>query len=69
MPRPESGPDDRGRSGRGRDLGRGNCRRRRGRGKETGVNEVEQTLLFAATGIVLLGTLIVFVWQYFRNRD
>ena len=29
----------------------------------------EQTLLFAATGIVLVGTLIVFVWQYIRmNR-
>lgn len=33
------------------------------------MNEFEQQLLFAATGIVLLGTLIVFVWQYFRNRD
>ncbi len=32
------------------------------------MNEFEQTLLFAATGIVLLGTLIVFVWQYFRGR-
>ena len=26
------------------------------------------TLLFAATGIVLLGSLIVFVWQYLRNN-
>ncbi len=32
------------------------------------MNEFEQTLLFAATGIVLLGTLIVFVWQYVRGR-
>jgi hypothetical protein len=32
------------------------------------VNEFDQTLLFAATGIVLLGTVIVFAWQYFRGR-
>ena len=32
------------------------------------MNEFDQTLLFAATGIVLLGTLIVFAWQYFRGR-
>jgi hypothetical protein len=32
------------------------------------MTEFEQTLLFAATGIVLLGTLIVFVWQYLRGR-
>ena len=32
------------------------------------MNEFEQTLLFAATGIVLVGTLIVFVWQYLRNN-
>jgi hypothetical protein len=32
------------------------------------VSAFEQTLLFAATGIVLVGTLIVFVWQYFRGR-
>jgi len=32
------------------------------------VSEFDQTLLFAATGIVLVGTLIVFVWQYFRGR-
>ena len=32
------------------------------------MSEFEQTLLFAATGIVLVGTLIVFVWQYFRNN-
>ena len=33
------------------------------------MSSAEQTLLFAATGIVLLGSLIVFVWQYFRNKD
>ena len=32
------------------------------------MTDTEQTLLFAATGIVLLGTLIVFAWQYFRGR-
>ena len=32
------------------------------------MSEFDQTLLFAATGIVLVGTLIVFVWQYFRGR-
>jgi hypothetical protein len=32
------------------------------------MTEFEQTLLFAATAIVLLGTLIVFVWQYVRNN-
>jgi hypothetical protein len=32
------------------------------------MSSAEQTLLFAATGIVLLGTLIVFVWQYLRGR-
>ena len=33
------------------------------------MTEFEQTLLFASTAIVLLGTLIVFAWQYFRmNR-
>ena len=32
------------------------------------MSALEQTLLYAATGIVLLGTLIVFVWQYFRNN-
>jgi hypothetical protein len=43
-------------------------RRDRHRRKEAGMSSAEQTLLFAATGIVLLGTLIVFVWQYFRGR-
>jgi hypothetical protein len=33
------------------------------------VSEFDQALLFAATGIVLVGTLIVFAWQFFRNRD
>ena len=32
------------------------------------MTEFEQTLLFAATGIVLVGTLIVFAWQFFRGR-
>ena len=33
------------------------------------MTELEQTLLFAVTGVVLVGTLIVFVWQYIRmNR-
>ena len=32
------------------------------------MNSFEQTLLFAATAIVLVGTLIVFIWQYFRNN-
>jgi len=32
------------------------------------VNEFEQTLLFAATGLVLVSTLVVFAVQYFRGR-
>ena len=32
------------------------------------MTELEQNLLFAVTGIILLGTLIVFVWQYLRDR-
>ena len=33
------------------------------------MTEFEQSLLFASTAIVLVGTLIVFVWQYIRmNR-
>jgi predicted negative regulator of RcsB-dependent stress response len=32
------------------------------------MNQWEQTLLFAVTAIVLLGTLILFVWQYLRNN-
>ncbi|NII69210.1 hypothetical protein FHS08_001052 [Microbacterium ulmi] len=32
------------------------------------MSEFEQTLLFGATGVVLVGTLIVFVIQYIRNR-
>ena len=32
------------------------------------MSEFEQTLLFAVTGIVLLGTLIVFVWQWLKGR-
>lgn len=33
------------------------------------MNEFDQTLLFAATGVVLVGTIIALVWQYMRNRD
>jgi hypothetical protein len=29
---------------------------------------MEQTLLLAVTGVILVGTLIVFVWQYLRNN-
>ena len=33
------------------------------------MSQFEQNLLYAATGVVLTGTLIVFVWQYLRmNR-
>ena len=32
------------------------------------MSEFEQNLLFAATAVVLVGTLIVFVWQYFRSN-
>jgi hypothetical protein len=32
------------------------------------VNSFEQTLLFASTAIILVGTLTVFIWQYFRGR-
>lgn len=32
------------------------------------MNEFEQTLLLASTGVLILGTLIVFVWQYVRGR-
>lgn len=32
------------------------------------MTEFEQNLLFAATAIVLVGTLIVLVWQWRRNR-
>ncbi len=31
------------------------------------MNEFEQTLLFAATGVVLVGTIIVLVVQYLRR--
>jgi hypothetical protein len=33
------------------------------------VNSFEQTLLFAATGVVLVGTLVVLVWQMLRRKD
>jgi len=32
------------------------------------VTDLEQNLLFAVSAIVLVGTLIVFVWQYFRSN-
>lgn len=32
------------------------------------MNGFEQTLLFAVTAIILAGTLVVFVVQYFRNH-
>ena len=32
------------------------------------MNEFEQTLLFAATGVVIVGTLVVFVVRFFRDR-
>lgn len=31
------------------------------------MNDVEQNLLFASTTVILLGTLVVFVVQYFRR--
>lgn len=33
------------------------------------ISPFEQTLLFAVTGIILLGTLIAVVWQWFRGRN
>ncbi len=32
------------------------------------MTEFEQTLLFAATGVVLVGTMVAFAIQYFRGR-
>ncbi len=32
------------------------------------MNEFEQTMLFATTTVILLGTLIVFAVQFFRGR-
>ena len=32
------------------------------------MNATEQTLLFASTGVVLVGTLVVFVVQFIRGR-
>lgn len=32
------------------------------------MNATEQTLLFASTGVVLAGTLVVFVVQFIRGR-
>jgi hypothetical protein len=33
------------------------------------MNEFEQTLLFAATGVVLVSTIVVFAVRYFRDRN
>lgn len=32
------------------------------------ISEFEQTLLFATTGIIITGTLVVFVVRFFRGR-
>jgi len=32
------------------------------------VNELEQNLLFATSAIVISGTLVVLVWQWWRSR-
>ncbi len=32
------------------------------------MSEFDQTLLLASSAVVLLGTLVVFVWQYVRSR-
>lgn len=33
------------------------------------MTEFEQNLLFASTGVVLVGTLVVFIVQYIRGRS
>ncbi len=33
------------------------------------MNAFEQTLLFASTGVILVGTLVVFLVQWLRDRD
>ena len=33
------------------------------------VSDVEQNLLFAVSAVILLGTLVVFVWQCLRSRN
>ncbi len=32
------------------------------------MSDFEQTLLFASTTLILVGTLVAFAVQYFRNR-
>ena len=32
------------------------------------ISETEQTLLLAVSGIIVLGTLVVLVWQLWRGR-
>jgi len=36
--------------------------------QDVGMTEIEQTLLYATTGIILLGTLVVFIMQIVRRR-
>ncbi len=33
------------------------------------MNDLEQTILLAATAVVLAGTLVAFIVQYLRRRD
>lgn len=33
------------------------------------IGAFEQNILFGLAVIVLVGTLVVFVWQWWRNRD
>lgn len=32
------------------------------------ISETEQTLLLAVSGVIVLGTLVVLVWQLWRGR-
>ncbi len=32
------------------------------------MNALEQNLLFATTFVILLGTIVVLVWQWWRSR-
>ena len=36
--------------------------------QEARVTEIQQNLLFAVSAIILVGTMAVFIWQYFRGR-
>lgn len=33
------------------------------------MTELEQNLIFATSAIILLGTLTMFIWQWWRGRD